>query len=155
MYQANGLYQWLSKLLRRVALTRLHERHLSWMRLTLFNWFISDESMKHTVHNIIILFKTYPFYNYVTFATYQIEPNGEYHSVLLIERSKAFYFALVWHLDLKWKIWYLLFKFNHSAYYNRLKRWFLIKCFVVFARLIYSRKLKKEWQDKVAKKLLM
>lgn len=57
--------------------------------------------MKHTDHNIIILFKTYPFYNYVTFATYQIDPNGEYHSVLLIERSKAFYFALVWHLDLK------------------------------------------------------
>lgn len=111
--------------------------------------------MKHTVHNIIILFKTYLFYNYVTFATYQIEPNGKYHSVLLIERSKAFYFALVWHLDLKWKIWYLLFKFNHSAYYNILKRWFLVKCFVVFARLIYSRKLKKEWQDKVAKKLLV
>lgn len=49
--------------------------------------------MKHTVHNIIILFKTYPFYNYVTFATYQIEPNGKYHSVLLIERSKEFLFC--------------------------------------------------------------
>lgn len=51
--------------------------------------------MKHTVHNIIILSKTYPFNNHVTFATYQIEPNGEYHSVHLIERCKAFYFALV------------------------------------------------------------